>query len=132
MTRTLTLVLTCCALGATTAGCGSSSSAKDTGTTPPAPAQTTGDAPSSAKADATVTMNRLSFRPNNITVTKGALIRWVNEDTVEHDVVAQDGATFKSDLFDNGGTFETKIDNTGTVTYVCTIHPNMTGKITVK
>jgi len=132
MTRTLTLLLTCCAVGATTAGCGSSSSEKDTGTTPPAPAQTQGDPASTAKADATVTMRRISFRPNDITVKKGALIRWVNEDTVEHNVVAQDGATFKSDLFEKGGTFETKLDNTGTVTYVCTIHPNMTGKITVK
>ncbi len=132
MTRPLTLLLTCCAVGATMAGCGSSSSEKDTGTAPPAPAQTKGDAPSSAKADATVTMRDISFAPAAITVKKGALIRWVNEDTVEHNVVAEEGATFKSDLFDTGGTFETTINNTGTVTYVCTIHPNMTGKITVK
>ena len=129
MTRPLT-ILSCCAVGLFAAGCGGDDS-KDTGTVPPAPAQTQGDAPSSAEAT-TVTMKDIAYSPKDITVKRGALIRWVNEDTVEHNVVAEDGATFKSDLFEKGGTFETKVNNTGKISYVCTIHPGMTGTLTVE
>lgn len=130
MTRTLPAVLVTAAVGLLAAGCGGDST-EDTGTLPPKPAQTQGDAPSSAKATE-VTMKNIAYEPKDITVEKGALIRWVNQDTVEHNVVAEDGATFKSDLFEKGGTFETKVNNTGKISYVCTIHPGMTGTVTVK
>lgn len=132
MIRTVPIALSCCALGLFAAGCGGSDSEKDTGTAPSAPAETQGDAPSSAKAT-TVTMKDIAYMPKDITVKKGATIRWVNEDSVEHNVVAEDGATFKSDLFEKGGTYETKVDMTaGKISYVCTIHPGMTGTIKVE
>jgi plastocyanin len=133
MTRTLAIALSCCAAGLFVAGCGGgSSSSEDMGTNPPAPAQTQGDAPSSAKADATITMNRIEFEPQNITVKRGALVRWVNKDSVEHNVTAETNGEFKSDEFQNGGTFETELREAGKVTYVCTIHPGMTGSILVR
>ena len=130
MTRTLPLALSSCAIALFASGCGGGDS-KDTGTAPAAPAQTQGDAPSSAEAT-TVTMKDIAYAPKDITVKKGTLIRWVNEDSVEHNVVAEEGATFKSDLFEKGGTYETKVGNTGKISYVCTIHPGMTGTITVE
>lgn len=130
MTRTLPLVLSLGAIGLFAAGCGGSDS-EDRGTLPAAPAQTQGDAPSSADAT-TVTMKDIAFEPKDITVKKGTTVRWVNEDSVEHNVVAEEGATFKSDLFEKGGTFETKLNTTGKISYVCTIHPGMTGTLTVE
>ena len=42
------------------------------------------------------------------------------------------GAEFASDTIDPGGDFSQKFDVAGKVAYVCTIHPNQTGSITVK
>ena len=49
-----------------------------------------------------------------------------------HGVLAKTGATFKSSDFGQGATFSTKATKAGTITYVCTIHPGMTGTIVVK
>ena len=36
-----------------------------------------------------------------------------------------------SALFGKGKTFSWKADKAGTISYVCTVHPNMTAKLTV-
>ena len=78
-----------------------------------------------------IKMANIKFDPANATAKVGQSVCWENEDTVDHDAVAQSGASFKSDLFSKGQTFTTKLDQAGTVKYVCTIHPGMTGEIKV-
>jgi plastocyanin len=51
---------------------------------------------------------------------------------VERNVVATDGATFKSDTFGKDGTFKVKTEKPGKISYVCTIHEGMGGSITVE
>jgi len=78
-----------------------------------------------------VGMNRLKFEPDEITVRTGTKIVWSNRENVPHDVVAEEGAHFKSDQFGEGGTFEYTTEAAGEIEYVCTLHPGMDGEITV-
>ena len=80
----------------------------------------------------TIHMKDVQFSPKTATAKAGQTVCWVNEDSVDHDAVADSGASFKSLLFGKGKTFTTKLEKTGTVKYECTIHPGMTGEITVK
>ena len=72
------------------------------------------------------------FDPKDVTVKVGQKVMWVNEDTVDHDVTATEGADFKSDTFGKDGTFEYTTEEAGTIKYVCTLHPGMKGTITVR
>jgi plastocyanin len=95
-----------------------------------------GEAPASSDAcpsdGVTITMKDIKFDPETATAGVGETICWVNEDSVDHDAVAESGADFKSELFGKGKTFTTSVDKPGTVKYECTIHPGMVGEITVE
>jgi plastocyanin len=108
-------------LGLAFAACGGG----DDDTTQPAAASA---CPSGA---VTIHMKDIKFNPDKATAKTGQTICWVNDDTVDHDAVADSGASFKSELFGKGKTFTTKVDQAGTVKYECTIHPGMTGEIDV-
>lgn len=80
----------------------------------------------------TIRMADIKFDPETATASVGQTICWINEDTFDHNAVANSGADFKSELFGKGKTFTTTVDSPGTVKYECTIHPGMTGEITVE
>ena len=80
----------------------------------------------------TIVMKDIKFDPEKTTAGVGETVCWVNEDSVDHNAVANEGADFKSELFGKGKTFTTSIDSPGTVKYECTIHPGMVGEITVE
>ncbi len=129
MPRILAILAAATLVAAT--GCGSSSSSSSS-SAPAAttPATTTAAAPTAAGTTA-VTMQNIAFSPPVVSVKVGHTVKWTNEDSVAHNVTATQGATFKSDNFGKGGTFTWKADKAGTVSYVCTIHPGMNGKIVV-
>jgi plastocyanin len=85
----------------------------------------------SAAKTVAVTMKNIQFAPKAVTAKVGQTIRWTNADAVDHNVTATKGEEFKSKAFGKGGTFSYKLDKAGKVTYVCTLHPGMTGTITV-
>ncbi len=136
MKRALTIFVLCMALGgiALLAGCGGSTEPA------PAPADTTaaesatpeGEQGSGGGATVTVDMVNTAFDPADLEVGVGDTVEWVNEDDFDHNVVADSGADFASDDFGKDGTFEWTAAEPGEVTYECTIHPGMTGTITVK
>lgn len=74
------------------------------------------------------------FIPQAITVPAGGTITWTNEDSFAHNVTKEDGPgpDFASDTMQEGDTFTQKFDTPGTIGYVCTIHPQQTGTITVE
>jgi plastocyanin len=80
----------------------------------------------------TIRMAQVKFDPETATAKVGQAVCWVNEDTFDHDAVANSGASFKSELFGKGKTFTATVDKAGTVEYECTIHPGMTGTIDVR
>ena len=89
-------------------------------------------ASSSCPSDAvTIKMADIKFDPETATVKTGQQVCWVNEDDVQHDAVAENDA-FKSQLFNKGETFTATLDKPGTIKYVCTVHPGMTGELKVE
>ncbi|HJU14788.1 MAG TPA: plastocyanin/azurin family copper-binding protein [Candidatus Nitrosotalea sp.] len=74
-----------------------------------------------------------NFTPDTVTVPKGDIIMWTNNDTVPHTVTSASdaGATFDSGLIAAGKTFslDTSKLNGTEYDYMCTVHPFMTGKI---
>jgi plastocyanin len=79
----------------------------------------------------TIKMVDTQFDPETATAHVGDTVCWVNEDSIQHNAVAESGADFKSELFNKGETFSATLDQAGDVKYVCTVHPGMTGEITV-
>jgi plastocyanin len=76
-------------------------------------------------------MQNIQFSPKDTTVKVGQKVTWTNDDNTDHNVTAESGADFKSKDFGNGATFSFTADKAGTINYVCTIHPGMTGTLTV-
>ena len=93
--------------------------------------ETAGEAPpASSSAAASVTIGDFFFRPQDVTVNAGASITWTNNGTVpEGHTVTGDG--FDSGVLKHGDTYSHTFDKAGTFDYVCTLHPNMRGTITV-
>jgi plastocyanin len=83
-----------------------------------------------AKGAVVVHMRNIRFAPGTATVKAGRPVCWVNDDDVQHDAQAQDGQ-FTSVLFGKGETFTTTPKAAGKVAYVCSVHPGMTGTLTV-
>jgi plastocyanin len=107
-------------------GCGDDSSGgTDTGSGKANPAEST-------TTNGAVAMKNIAFDPAEITVKVGEKITWTNEESVDHDVAAVDGADFESDTFGKGGTYDFTPKKAGTIKYECTLHPGMDGTITVQ
>ncbi|HEY4748677.1 MAG TPA: plastocyanin/azurin family copper-binding protein [Steroidobacteraceae bacterium] len=129
-------VAACLALGgALAAGCGSSSSSSSNTSSAPAAAppatSSAAAAPAAAAGTVAVSMKNIQFVPKSVTAKVGQTVKWTNDDSVDHNVTATSGATFKSSNFGQGGTYVQKLTKAGTIKYVCTIHPGMGGTLVV-
>jgi plastocyanin len=86
-----------------------------------------------ASASATslsVTVGDYFFRPAKLTTHVGDIVVWTNKgDVPEGHTVTGDG--LDSGVFKEGETFSHKFSKAGTVSYVCTLHPNMKGSVEV-
>jgi plastocyanin len=80
---------------------------------------------------AEIHIDNFSFNPAELTIAKGTTVKWTNRDDIPHTVVEK-GITFKSKTMDTDETFTHTFDTVGEVTYFCSLHPHMTGKIVVK
>jgi plastocyanin len=70
------------------------------------------------------------FQPEALTIHPGDTVTWTNRDEVPH-TVAEKNQQFRSAALDTGDTFSRTFDKPGTYIYFCTLHPTMTGTITV-
>jgi plastocyanin len=78
-----------------------------------------------------VKIDNFTFSPATITVTAGSTVRWTNHDDIPHNVVSED-KSFKSKAMDTDENFSFTFTKPGTYSYLCSIHPRMTGKIIVQ
>jgi plastocyanin len=135
MTKSLTALLACLALGLVAAGCGSSSNNKSSNSGGGAQTSTkTSSSGGTAAKTTAVSMKNLKFNPTTVSVPAGTTVKWTNDDSVGHDVTA---ATFKSGTpggITAGASFSHTFAKAGTYKYVCTIHKasGMTGTVIVK
>ena len=93
----------------------------------------TGSTPQNAAAAATVTINikDYAYSKKSVTVSKGTTIKWVNKDSMKHDVHGGSGGP-RSKLLAKNKSYSWKASKAGTFSYYCTPHPYMKGKIIVK
>ncbi|MGW3399172.1 cupredoxin domain-containing protein [Streptomyces hydrogenans] len=108
------------------AGCSSSSG--------PAPASPLPSAPSSMPvSEERIVIKDFRFEQADLTVAPGAKVSVVNEDSTTHTVTAQAANAFDTGAIegDETATF-TAPPAAGTYRYLCSIHPSMTGTLTVR
>lgn len=79
-----------------------------------------------------VSIKDFAFSPASITVTKGTTVTWTNNDTTAHTVVETDGkdGPNSSDV-KPGDSYTFTFSQAGTYQYHCSLHPQMTGTVTV-
>jgi len=78
-----------------------------------------------------VVIDNFSFSPKTFTVPVGATVTWTNHDSVPHVVMSADDQFKKSPILKTGQRFSNNFATAGTYSYLCSIHPRMTGKIIV-
>jgi len=69
-----------------------------------------------------ITMYNMTFSPATVTVTKGTIVKWQNNDYYAHTVNSNDGTTFSSGDIEGGGSFSYTTTVAGTFNYHCLIH----------
>jgi plastocyanin len=81
----------------------------------------------------TVDITKFMFMPMEVTVAPGTSVRWVNHDDTPHTVSSQDKAKlFASKALDTDDHFDFVFTKEGDYTYVCSVHPFMTGIVHVR
>jgi plastocyanin len=91
------------------------------------------DAPlvTAPKAQAnTVAITNFAFKPALLRVKAGATVRWRNRDAAQHTATAFD-RSFDSKLLGRNAAYARKFSRPGTYSYLCALHPQMTGKVVV-
>jgi plastocyanin len=78
-----------------------------------------------------VTIDNFTFGPSSVTVSAGNTVTWINRDHVPHNVVSTD-KLFKSKALDTDENFSYVFSKPGTYSYLCSIHPKMTGTVVVR
>jgi len=129
MPRLPLALLACLALagGGVLAGCGGDDDTTSTPAAAPPPASS-----ASSGDEVKVTMKDIEYVPKAVTAKVGQKIVWENTDgQIPHTVTATDGADFDSGNMAGGDTFDYTPMKAGTISYVCEIHPNQKGTITV-
>jgi plastocyanin len=80
----------------------------------------------------TIPNNLEQFSPENLTVTPGSTVFWINLDKDNtYDVAFTSGSSAQSGPIEPAGTFSYTFTSTGTYSYFSSLNPVMTGTITV-
>jgi plastocyanin len=79
-----------------------------------------------------VTIESFSFTPANISVKIGTRVTWINNDSTAHTVTERDGQPGPvSPNLNHNQSYSFRFIRAGSYHYHCTIHPEMTGTVTV-
>ena len=107
----------------------------NTGDDTTSPAPRNDGTSSSERVARTVTMQNNTFEPDMLSVPAGTTVTWTNRDAAEHTVTEvaapTGGAGPDSGRLREGQSYSLNFVTPGTYTYRCTLHPEMTGTITV-
>ena len=108
------------------------------GTPSPSPSSSPGtstplSSPNSSQSKtASVTISNFAFSPAALTVKKGTTVTWTNQGSTAHTVVENDSQSGpKSGDLNHGQSYSFTYNTVGTFNYHCSIHPSMTGTVTV-
>lgn len=76
-----------------------------------------------------VKISALAFVPEEVTAHLGDTVKWENTDFVDHTATSSEGGWDVA--LPAGGTGRVVLTKAGTFDYICTVHPNMKGKVRV-
>lgn len=102
--------------------------ATDEPATPAATPVTPTDEPTGEGAS--VSIIDLDFVPGALEVSVGTEVVWTNDGALPHTVTFEDGSA-DSGVMDAGDTYRRTFEAAGSFDYICSIHPAMTGTISV-
>ena len=90
-------------------------------------------AASQATSGKTVTLRDIAFAPKSLSVARGTTVTftWRDDDTA-HNVVSKGAKRFTPIGVRSTGSRSRTFSKAGTYRYVCTLHPGMAGRITVR
>lgn len=86
---------------------------------------------SDEEPSAQITMQDLQFSPREATLRVGERVTWQNNESTPHNVIANTGATFRSELIQRDGTFAFTPARPGVIRYFCSLHRGMTATLRV-
>lgn len=73
------------------------------------------------------------YSPRTLTIARGTTVRWTFEDEdTPHTVTSRGKQRFRSSPSKKSGSYSFRFTKPGQYTYVCTIHFNMKGRVTVR
>jgi plastocyanin len=78
-----------------------------------------------------IKIEKFAYGPQEITIAPGTKIVWTNRDETPHTVTSND-KSFASKGLDTDDKFEHTFASDGDFTYICTVHPFMTGVVHVR
>jgi plastocyanin len=147
MRRLLALLLALVALAVVAAGCGGGDDddgdSGNGGGNAPAAEEPAAEEPAAPTAEdggggsggtgpgTQVSMKDIKFNPGSVTIKAGGKVTWTNDDSVGHDVTADDFESGSPGGIDGGSTFSHTFKKAGTYNYVCSVHPGMKGSVKV-
>ena len=143
MKKWLALLVLALALGLVVTGCGGDEEEDGGGNEAAETQQDTGGATDTAAGpgeagggggETSVSIGDNFFEPQEISVAKGATVKWTNEGQVAHTATKTEGPgpQFDSGTIEPGGDFSFKMTEAGMIEYVCTIHAGQTGTLKVE
>jgi plastocyanin len=88
-------------------------------------------APTQATSTVEINIAKFAYGPKEITVAPGTKIVWTNHDETPHTVTSTD-KSFASKGLDTDDKFEHTFATEGDFSYICTVHPFMTGVVHVR
>ena len=94
-------------------------------------ADTTAPPTGPAVATDAVNIEGFAFKPGGITVKQGTTVTWTNKDDEAHTVFFVYDGSHSPILVNSSNVYSKKLTTPGVYVYHCTIHPFMTGSVTV-
>lgn len=79
----------------------------------------------------TVQISNFQFQPQELTVTAGTTVAWLNRDQTVHNIVSKDGKVASPGL-DTDDRYTVVFEHEGDYPYFCALHPQMTGVVHVR
>jgi len=78
-----------------------------------------------------INIAKFAYAPKELTIAPGTKIVWTNSDETPHTVTSND-KSFASKGLDTDDKFEHTFSSEGDFSYICTVHPFMTGVVHVR
>lgn len=83
-------------------------------------------------AGVTVAIKDMKFQPAELSVKKGTVVKWVNQEKRQyHSVWFEKAGDPEPEYFFPGESYERQFNSVGSFPYRCGPHPEMTGMVTV-